>query len=474
MKTLISKTVITFVLLFAAFSSNICSQVFKGSALITIPGNNIEYDISSPGFLQHTATYICWVNVLDSVYTVYFKQITPVMGNNIVVASDSGFKSKPVIAGYDRDIRITWQSKNNYWRVFTKHFINEQPVDSALLLDSLTTEPQITSDCFRFAWIDNGRLYVRQYSQPAEAKLLVDSVNCTSPRLYKLNEPDINFLLYEKDYADSSKIYLFTDYGQGTPRYEYQTVSNGQFSRNPHFGLDKGISFETFANNVWKSVGFEFHFLAPPFPSFTSRNTTCSFTNPVMFSYPIPVTDKSNFTMYFLLFESDSLPDNKEILLNTFLYAYYDSLVNISDSPGNDYLPGTAYMADTIKIYIAVFWEHDFNGKTDIWMAKDVFNPITGNIESTKPAAPSFNLQQNYPNPFNPSTTITYSISKRDWVQISIFDILGRQAAILVNEIKEAGEHSIHFNANSLPSGVYFYRLQSGGHSISRKFILIK
>jgi hypothetical protein len=86
----------------------------------------------------------------------------------------------------------------------------------------------------------------------------------------------------------------------------------------------------------------------------------------------------------------------------------------------------------------------------------------------------SFNLYQNYPNPFNPQTTIRFSIPKRSFITIRVFDLLGREIAILVNEERSAGEHKIVFNGKNLPSGVYFCQLQSGEFKQTRKFILQK
>ena len=85
-----------------------------------------------------------------------------------------------------------------------------------------------------------------------------------------------------------------------------------------------------------------------------------------------------------------------------------------------------------------------------------------------------FLLMQNYPNPFNPSTKIKYSIKTTDLVQLSVYDILGKEVASLVNENKEAGYYSIDFDASHLPSGVYFYRMQSGEFVSSKKMLLIK
>jgi hypothetical protein len=85
-----------------------------------------------------------------------------------------------------------------------------------------------------------------------------------------------------------------------------------------------------------------------------------------------------------------------------------------------------------------------------------------------------FALFQNYPNPFNPSTVISYQLSSNNFVTIKVYDVLGREVETLVNERQTAGSHSVAFNAASLPSGVYFYRLQVGSYSKTMKLLLLK
>lgn len=86
-----------------------------------------------------------------------------------------------------------------------------------------------------------------------------------------------------------------------------------------------------------------------------------------------------------------------------------------------------------------------------------------------------FELYQNYPNPFNPSTIIKYSLMNSEFVSLKIFDILGSEVKILVNEIKPAGIHEVVFNAaNNLASGIYFYELKISGQVNSRKMVLIR
>jgi hypothetical protein len=97
-------------------------------------------------------------------------------------------------------------------------------------------------------------------------------------------------------------------------------------------------------------------------------------------------------------------------------------------------------------------------------------------IHETPPAQilQQFSLSQNYPNPFNPNTTIRYSIPKASFVNIRIYDILGREVKTLANEQKQAGNYSINFNGNNFASGIYFYRMQAGNFIQTKKLVLLK
>lgn len=86
----------------------------------------------------------------------------------------------------------------------------------------------------------------------------------------------------------------------------------------------------------------------------------------------------------------------------------------------------------------------------------------------------AFALKQNYPNPFNPVTVIPFSLDKSGHVTLTVYDMLSRRVATVVDEFREAGSHNIHFDASSLAGGVYFYRLQHEGRTLSGKMTLIK
>ena len=102
-------------------------------------------------------------------------------------------------------------------------------------------------------------------------------------------------------------------------------------------------------------------------------------------------------------------------------------------------------------------------------------HPILVGVEEKKNNLPqNYVLMQNYPNPFNPTTTINYSVSKPGYVKIKVYDLLGRIVATLVNENKPIGNYSVQLNAAKLVSGIYFYRMESGSFTQTKKLLLVK
>jgi len=98
---------------------------------------------------------------------------------------------------------------------------------------------------------------------------------------------------------------------------------------------------------------------------------------------------------------------------------------------------------------------------------------LTGNV-SNSGIASEFSLNQNYPNPFNPSTVISYSIPKNEFVTLKVFDAIGREVTTLVNENETAGNYEITFDASQLSTGIYFYRIEAGEYTVTKKMLLIK
>ena len=143
---------------------------------------------------------------------------------------------------------------------------------------------------------------------------------------------------------------------------------------------------------------------------------------------------------------------------NGLVYQYYNFLKNIGPYIHEYEGAGTA---DTLKGW---FINGKYYGDTTALGINDKEEKIINNYE----------LSQNYPNPFNPNTIISYSLPQQCLVGIKVYDILGKEVAILVNEQKKAGAYDVRFNAKNLTSGVYFYTIKAGDFVQTKKMILVK
>ena len=124
----------------------------------------------------------------------------------------------------------------------------------------------------------------------------------------------------------------------------------------------------------------------------------------------------------------------------------------------------------------SIFFVDQQNGWT-VGIHGYIFRTTNGGVSFIKDETElpnEFILHQNYPNPFNPTTTINYQIPQTEFVILKVYDILGREVAILVNEEKPAGSYEVQFEGSGLTSGIYFYQLKAGEYSETKKMILLK
>ena len=140
--------------------------------------------------------------------------------------------------------------------------------------------------------------------------------------------------------------------------------------------------------------------------------------------------------------------------------------IQINDSDGGD----------QAREHMARWWSNDNNEYLDFSLCGTA---QIGVLDDVKPLASDgiitrFELAQNYPNPFNPVTQITYSVPRNDQVRLCVYDVLGREVATLVNEVQTAGTYTATFDGSNLSSGIYLYRLESGGTVLTNKMMLVK
>ncbi len=153
------------------------------------------------------------------------------------------------------------------------------------------------------------------------------------------------------------------------------------------------------------------------------------------------------------------------------------TIFNTSNSP----IPAGSFTRGIIdsknnKIYGISFFSPSFRAEHGLIFYNENGVVLSSIKESDSNPPSEFKLFQNYPNPFNSSTTIGYQIASASHVTLKIYDLLGREIAILVNEPKSANRYEIEFNADKygLSTGIYFYQITSGLFSSTKKFILLK
>jgi len=161
---------------------------------------------------------------------------------------------------------------------------------------------------------------------------------------------------------------------------------------------------------------------------------------------------------------------------NNYIFAsLWDSGFCVTTNNGINWIKKNEGFTGIQRIY-SIYSDNNYvftgTDSNSIWIRNlnDIVN--VKNINSDVPN--DFLLHQNYPNPFNPVTKIEYRIKITDFVSLIIYDVNGREVEILVNEKQSPGKYEVSWNASAYPSGVYFYKIQTGDYSETKKMILIK
>ena len=142
----------------------------------------------------------------------------------------------------------------------------------------------------------------------------------------------------------------------------------------------------------------------------------------------------------------------------------------MAGSGANEWVAFPGYFYETGYDSAAV----DVVAPTTFYVGTYSFTAMVDAVDDPGVSVNSFALKQNYPNPFNPSTTINYSIGEKTNVLIKVYDMLGREVTTLVNDVEQAGNHEVKFDASNLVSGVYVYKIQAGEYTSSKKMMLLK
>ncbi|RPI13585.1 MAG: T9SS C-terminal target domain-containing protein [Ignavibacteriae bacterium] len=250
------------------------------------------------------------------------------------------------------------------------------------------------------------------------------------------------------------------------------SLPSGQGRRTFAMGITGG-------NKIVISCGFNTVYLNSTYVGTIGANAslitwTAAPNAPVALSRPGGV----GFNNYFYLVGGDTnttaVKNDKVFVFNSQTNTWFYTIPSNPNPVSNMMNAITAKcINDTVKIFQA-------GGYTAASAASNVFAvlgcgpTITGIPNITNEIPSSYSLSQNYPNPFNPSTKISFALPKAGNVKLIVFDLLGREVATLVNEYRTSGNHVVDFNAVNFASGVYFYRIEAGDFTATKKMLLVK
>jgi len=142
----------------------------------------------------------------------------------------------------------------------------------------------------------------------------------------------------------------------------------------------------------------------------------------------------------------------------------------LTNSTNSSYYPSTAISGQAVH----VVWSDMRDGNSEIYYKRDPTGNLVGIQNISNEIPDGFSLEQNYPNPFNPATNIKFNILKAGIVKLVIYDVLGNEVAQPVNGEYNAGTYKVDFDASSLSSGVYIYKIEAEGFTDVKKMMLIK
>ena len=274
--------------------------------------------------------------------------------------------------------------------------------------------------------------------------------------------------------------------GQYPPSGSYYTYTNSTFVNKTVIVPIYGVSQDTTALRIYKDN----------LPGYDIKSINCTsiigalgaihcitkevgVDNPIFISHSILRNTSNTTTPY----EVKAFIKSRGGIANAKIYWTIDTLAGFN-------MVNMTSTADTFKAYIPnqplntkVYYYITANSNNGRTVSKPFTAPVgfykflvtnTTGITGNENKLYYYTLYQNYPNPFNPETKISYYIENKSFVSLKIFDITGKEISKLVNSVQDQGFYSLNFDGKKLPSGVYFYSIESNGWKDTKRMLLIK
>jgi hypothetical protein len=388
---------------------------------------------------------------------------------------------------------VLWETnQNGKSDIYAKYYNKQSGWGSVFGFDTSSVNkytPQcicIDSSKYIVAYEKSGDIIFRMYNPITQTisydtNLTVsDTSYCFNPHIDTYNyysSTSYYIITYEKKKADNKRAIYFR---KSTGLTSWSSPDTIAYSGNNYFNSCAFVSNASFSFGVIftsdRSGNKDIYLTSVPTSSATISqekvftNTGFNLYNFTSVYYPI-ITDAIALHADALL---KRVNDSVKVMFDCGnYYSLRNDSTTVCDTSKNVSISLCSGVYGGYDLWVWVIYNKDSANVSQLWGRRKII--ILEDIKKIGNTVPDkFSLSQNYPNPFNPVTNIKFQISSSKLVTIKVFDVLGKEVVTLVNQKLQGGEYEVTFDGNKLNSGVYFYRLQAGDYTETRKMTLVK
>jgi len=344
-----------------------------------------------------------------------------------------------------------------------KIFNLDNPTNPNPILDTLLNYPIYGFDDFYHYFVIRSTIGVNIYKF-----VLADCIDNSFDVVYDSDTGSPNLSQY---YASSDFSYPYAFLIYFSPLWQADTVKVYRYDITTQ-------NFTRLSSNFIFPNAFSIGAAAYKDTLFTCEWYPDPYGNPVYYQYKYGIDTISNSFNYisYYWYSDTWLRDINSFVIITPEPRKYDlSLyhLDIPDGSNKNYhlTEQNMYRVQRFEQLGPEFIYYSSRVTTDSIIFKQIFPDPPTNVVERKNIIIKYQLYQNYPNPFNPTTTIKYQIPELSFVTIKVYDVLGNEIVVLVNEEKPAGEYEVEFYGTGIVSGIYFYRLRTGSFVETKKMV---
>lgn len=450
------------------------------NSFVSLTSHNNARCIASSGDSLHTL----WHDNRDGNYEIYYKRSTnggSGWGTDTRLTNNSSYSGFSSVSVSGQVVHVVWlDDRDGNSEIYYKRSPDagsSWEADTRLSNNSLLSEypsVSVSGQAVHVVWVDtrdgNSEIYYKRSgdggsSWGADTRLTNNSSLSEDPSV-SVSGQVIHIVFYDNRDGNYEIYYKRSTDGGSSWGADVRLTNNALISGRPTLAIS-GQS----AHIIWhdnRDGNYEIYFKRSTDGGLNWSSDTRLTNNPSLSEYPsVSASGQVIHAVW-----HDNRDGNPEIYYKRSIDGglSWSADSRLTNSTNSSYYPSVAISGPSVHIV----WSDMRDGNSEIYYKRDPTGNIVGiqNISNEMPDRSS--LEQNYPNPFNPSTNIKFNILKAGTVKLAIYDVLGKLVALPVSGEYTAGTYIVDYDASSLPSGVYIYKLEAEGFTDFKKMILVK